>query len=244
MATLDFTLDFNHDATVVYDQERNPRTLDFGMVSGAAPVVGMTVSIATVIDAVTLELSCSEAFTIDAELTDVRNYRVRDSAGVAPDLTVSAVAQPTASTLRLTVSEFRTGVTYEVEASQIKNSVGTPMSQGLNINRRQFTGTGAAPTATIAPATGATGVALATPISLDITDANSGVDLTSITITVEAANAFVAGVFADDYAGPASEYTAIASGYRIIIDPVVDFSYGQVVDIVVAADDGAGNPMA
>lgn len=29
MATYDFTLDFDHDSTVAYDQERSPRTFDF-----------------------------------------------------------------------------------------------------------------------------------------------------------------------------------------------------------------------
>jgi hypothetical protein len=81
-----------------------------------------------------------------------------------------------------------------------------------------------------APAPGATGVAVNSNIVVHILDLESGVDLTSIVLTVE--GAAVSPVI-----------TGAPADFTLTFDPPVDFAHSQVVDVTVSAADLAGNIM-
>ena len=80
-------------------------------------------------------------------------------------------------------------------------------------------------------AKGATNVARGTDIVVHVTDAGSGVDQSSIVMTVEGATV-------------TPTITGSAADYTLTYDPPTDFNYGQVVNVTVDADDLAGNNMA
>lgn len=91
------------------------------------------------------------------------------------------------------------------------------------------------------PAPGATEVALDASISFTILDdfAGTGVNVATLNVTVAGTPAITAGVFQAGFAGT---ITANGNGYDVFINPSVDFSYNQVVQVVATADDFASPP--
>ncbi|MFH1714026.1 MAG: fibronectin type III domain-containing protein [Candidatus Nealsonbacteria bacterium] len=79
------------------------------------------------------------------------------------------------------------------------------------------------------PAEGASVIEPNTNISVSISDSESGVDVSTIVMTVEGA------VVSPDLSGSPSSYT-------LIYDPSVNFNYDQVVDVTVDASDLASTP--
>lgn len=88
------------------------------------------------------------------------------------------------------------------------------------------------------PAKSATNVSIATNIYFEIDDENSGVDSSTITVTIEGVNAILNGVFQSGFSGT---ITADGLGYNITINPNNNFSVLQVVNITLDADDLDGN---
>jgi len=80
------------------------------------------------------------------------------------------------------------------------------------------------------PAKGAVNVPVDTNITVHVLDAESGVNLSTIVMTVE-------GVVVTPV------ITGTPADYTVTYDPPVNFGYGQVVDVTVDASDIAGNMM-
>ena len=80
------------------------------------------------------------------------------------------------------------------------------------------------------PAKGAVNVPVDTNITVHVLDAESGVNLSTIVMTVE-------GVLVTPV------ITGTAADYTVTYDPPVNFDFGQVVDVTVDASDIAGNMM-
>ena len=83
------------------------------------------------------------------------------------------------------------------------------------------------------PAPGATQVSRDTAITVHVKDDGSGVDQSTIILTVESVDVTGQAVIS----GGTGDYT-------VTYDPASDFDYGQVVDVTVDAGDLAGNSMA
>ena len=90
------------------------------------------------------------------------------------------------------------------------------------------------------PADGAIGVDLDTNIYMELDDDSSGVDSTTINVTINGVAAITAGVFQSGYSGT---ITADGLGFNVTINPDSNFSFSQVVDVVVDVDDLSGNSM-
>ncbi|KKM20584.1 hypothetical protein LCGC14_1644030, partial [marine sediment metagenome] len=179
----------------------------------------------------------SEAPLSDSALADLGNWFVNGI--TATDRTIVSIAPQSSTVFRVEIDEMKDSATYEVAVFNLSDGGGLLMERGLDINQKQFTGQGTAPTSTlVSPSTPATP---GENIILDLSDVGGGVDLSTVLVTVEGVSAFQAGVFASPYNGPASTYSVIAGGYRVIIDPETNFAFGQVIDIVVNAEDFAGN---
>lgn len=88
----------------------------------------------------------------------------------------------------------------------------------------------------------ATGVAIGTDIYFELDDDKTGVDETTINVTVEGVDAIIDGVFQSGFDGVSSEISADGLGFNVTIDPTSDFSYNQVVNVVVDCDDLADIP--
>ena len=80
------------------------------------------------------------------------------------------------------------------------------------------------------PANGATGVSIDTNIWVHVKDDGSGVNLSTIVMTVE-----------DTIVTPT--ITGTSADYTLTYNPPTDFSYEQVVDVTIDASDLAGNAM-
>jgi hypothetical protein len=88
-----------------------------------------------------------------------------------------------------------------------------------------------------------------TNVQFDVLDPDTGVVPEDIVATIEAVEAYNwdgVGVpndgFKVGFDGPGSDVIAIANGYRIIIDPTVDFTELDTVDVEVTAQDQAAVP--
>jgi len=89
-----------------------------------------------------------------------------------------------------------------------------------------------------------------TNIQFDVLDTGAGVAAADIVATVEAVEAYnwngVGGDpnagFKTGFDGPGSAVTVIANGFRVVIDPTVDFTELDTVDVEVTAQDLATTP--
>lgn len=207
------------------------------------PIAVPNVTSATAIDSVTVDVLFDSTMEDNAELIDIDNYQI-----VKPNSTllpVSLVVRQSATVVRLTCSEMIQGTAYELRACNMRDTLGNYIFVGPLKNQAAFTGIGTAPTVTlISPTNGATGVARGTNIVIDITDANSGVDISSVQVTVEGVVAFSNETFGLGIDPGTSSVVAIANGYRITLDPASSLAWGLVVNIVVTGADLAGNPIA
>jgi hypothetical protein len=203
---------------------------------GTGPPV---VAVVTALDATHLQIVFDTPMTTTSEFVRAANYQVRGSG--TGDLVVSAVTVIDSVTARLTVSEMSNGATYQALIANLLKADSTPTL----VSSAPFTGVGAGPgIVLVSPTDGSIDVARSTDIVIEITDLDSGVDLSTISTTIEATDAFVDGAFVAPYNGPRSRLETIAHGYRITIDPTPLFAPGQVVDIEVIAVDNAGNGSA
>lgn len=82
-----------------------------------------------------------------------------------------------------------------------------------------------------APAKNALGVPVDTDICLQVRDDDAGVDMSSISLTVEGVDVTSQSVI-----------TGTPADYTVCYDPPVDFGYGQLVDVAVNASDQAIPP--
>jgi len=87
-----------------------------------------------------------------------------------------------------------------------------------------------------APAPGELDVLVGTAVTFDLTDdpGGSGVDLTSILVTIEGVNAIVAGVVQAGFSG---SLTPITDGYAISVAPDAGLPQNTAVDVTVDAQD-------
>jgi hypothetical protein len=96
---------------------------------------------------------------------------------------------------------------------------------------------------------GAVNVSVATNIEVDVTD-ESGIVSGTLKIEVDGygtgfAEAYVQGdptPFKPGWDGPGSSVVSVSGGYRIVVDPVVDFPLSALVRVRVTAEDPTGNP--
>ena len=93
------------------------------------------------------------------------------------------------------------------------------------------------------PAKDSSDKAVSCNISFEVDDA-TGVNITTLNVTIEGENAIVGGAIKtqNDYTG--SINADGSNGYDVTINPGTDFDYGQVVDIVISASDSASSPNA
>lgn len=196
---------------------------------------GGTILSATATSPVHADIVFSVDVDGDPESLLAANYQIRGTG--TPDLTVISVSALSTKTVRLVVSEMVDGETYTAVAGNI-----TGIGSGPEFNQAEFEGAGAAPVITlVSPANGSTGVARSHNVVLEITDADSGVDLSTVVVSVEGSTVFTGREFQPGFTGPTSRVIAISHGYRVTIDPIVDFNFGEVVDISVTASDNVGN---
>lgn len=92
-----------------------------------------------------------------------------------------------------------------------------------------------------APSSGAVDQPLYTNVSFDLIDTDSGVDTSSISVTLDGVPALTAGVFQPGYAGT---ITPITYGYTVTVNPDVDFPLGDTIVVVVNATDLNWQPNA
>lgn len=199
------------------------------------PVVTVT---ATAFDSIHVTVAFDTPMTTTGELVRISNYQVRGLDGLE-DRVVSAVQVIDPSTVRLTVTEMKDGGSYQLVAANLVNAGGDPVFTTSS----DFTGIGTGPGITlISPSDGSTGVPRPTDILFGFSDPESGVDETTIQITVEGVSAVVNGVIQAPFAGSRSYVETEADGsIRINLDPRADFTFGQVVDITVDVTDRVGN---
>lgn len=185
----------------------------------------------------TLQLTFDVAMA-PLEISRIANYQVRG----AVDREVTGVSITSPTVVVLTLEEMLDSAAYTAVVSNVLSTLGDPIVFGVDYNQRAFTGLGAAPTIVlVSPADGAIGVGRDPVIVIDVTDAASGVNLSTVSITLEGETAFTAGAFTTNYSGARSRVSSIANGYRFTVDPLVSYAYAQVIDLVVAATDYAGN---
>lgn len=78
-------------------------------------------------------------------------------------------------------------------------------------------------------------------IVFDLVDADTGVDITSINVTVNGVPAITAGVFQPGYGGT---IVPISAGYTVTVNPDVDFALNALITVVVNASDLNWQPNA
>ncbi len=83
----------------------------------------------------------------------------------------------------------------------------------------------------VSPLSGAASVPVDANITFHVKDSGSGVDKSSISLTVNGTKV-------------APAITGTAADYTVTYDPALDFSYGTTTTVVVSAEDLAGNTMA
>jgi len=137
-------------------------------------------------------------------------------------------------------SPCREAATAILQTSVNKDYFGVvrPRGSGPDIGANEYGGESSQPVpdskpplvAKHAPEDGAEGVAKNTDITVHVLDGGSGIDHTSILMTVEGAE--VAPVI-----------TGTPSDYTIVYNPPADFSYSQIVDVTIEAADFASNGM-
>jgi len=84
------------------------------------------------------------------------------------------------------------------------------------------------------PASGATEVAIASNVSFDLTDTETGVNTASVSVTLNGVPAITLGVFQPGFTG---SFTPIANGYTVTINPSADFALHSIVTVVVNGAD-------
>ena len=89
------------------------------------------------------------------------------------------------------------------------------------------------------PAKNATDAARNTEISFHVLDDETGVDISSVVITVEGETVYDGSIPASY---PNTSYTGTNSDYTIIYNPPADFGYSQQVDVTITAYDFAETP--
>lgn len=104
------------------------------------------------------------------------------------------------------------------------------------------TGDQSAPSVTpVDPLGAATGISPLTNVVFDVTDLGTGIDLSTLTVTMSGNPAITAGVFQTGYNGPNSGTAAITNGFRVTIDPTTPFTDFTFIDVNVQVDDLTGN---
>jgi hypothetical protein len=220
------------------DKFGNRTTATFNFVSTATAPSPKIVSVVTT-DPITLTVTFDSPMANNAELVDLKNYRVKATGGGAnTDLNVQSVTVASSTSVVLTVAEMKTGGTYELRTTNLTNTLGVEL-QGHVL---AFVGAGLAPVISlISPPNGSTTVARGIVIVIDITDVHSGVSLSSIGITINAVPAVTGGALQPGFLGTASSIVPITNGHRVSIDPSPDLGYAEAVALNVAATDLAGN---
>lgn len=109
------------------------------------------------------------------------------------------------------------------------------------------TGDQQAPSITpFAPTAGAAGVTPLSTIAFDVTDLGTGVDVTTLNVTVDLGSgpvsAVVNGAFVVPFAGPGSVFTSILNGQRVTVDPESRLPDTQLIVVAVGVSDLSGNP--
>lgn len=91
------------------------------------------------------------------------------------------------------------------------------------------------------PAPGATGVLVDTDITFTVLDdvGGSGIDQTTIDVTIEGDDAIIDGVFQPGYTG---SIVANGNGFDVVINPDIDLPGSTTIDVVVFAEDLAVPP--
>ena len=97
----------------------------------------------------------------------------------------------------------------------------------------------------IDPTKNETDVSISTSITLETTD-DDGVASLYVQVNRGAGyeDAFIQGetpAFKPGYDGPGSSVTAVSGGYRVVIDPTVNFTTGELIHVKVSATDPSGN---
>lgn len=90
------------------------------------------------------------------------------------------------------------------------------------------------------PAPGAKNILRETTIEFFVTADSSVIDIDSLIIQINGFEAIKNSEFSVDFDGPNSEITPDGDNYAIVIDPVEDFSLGQIISIQLQVKDVAG----
>lgn len=80
------------------------------------------------------------------------------------------------------------------------------------------------------------GVPITTNIGFDVTDVGSGINLSSLEVTIEGVIAYQSG---SQQNGFVVAVTPILDGYSVLITPPAPFSYAQEVNVSVYVEDNA-----
>ncbi len=215
---------FETDQTLTWDAVATPESAGGHLLS------------ATPFSSTEIDLVFSLDVSADPESTRAANYQMRGTG--TGDLTVVSVVSLGGTTVRVTTSEMVNNGDYLAVAGNI-----TGVGSGPSFNQASFAGLGVGPgVVLVSPTSGATGVKRDHNVIVEVTDTGSGVDLSSIVAIIAGGTAVTGGTIQPGFDGPAASIIAVANGYRITMDPTTDFTFGEVVDITVTANDNVGNP--
>ena len=182
--------------------------------------------------------------------TSLLSVTVTDNVDIEVDVTVNLAAlggSPTQEMVRLGGNVYRVTTTaandtdpgdYELQVTATDTSGNSNTSVSIQLNIVDIY-----PPYTSGhnPANGDTGVSISTNIVVHVEDVGSGVDYTTVVITVEGETVYNGS---DEASYPLTTRTGTTlADYTFRYNPASDFSYEQVVDVTINASDIDGNAM-
>ena len=204
---------------------------------GNSDISSTGISAINVLSPTSIQVVFAQAMTIDSEYSDVTNYIVKDTGTGNRNLVPTAITVVDNLHVTLTIPEMKTGESYALRASNLTAADSSPLVPPGNFFA--FTGAGSAPVVTpVSPTAGATGVASDVWVTIDITDADSGVNSATIDVTLGGEDAVVNGVVQAGYHGSISPIT---NGFEVMLRRDLGLTFNAIVNMSVDATDNAGN---
>ena len=191
-------------------------------------------------------ISCSFSEAMDPNSLSVASFSLTRTDTPLNELDFSLSFDSTFNTstlIPLQLLELNTSYTCTVKASvmdAVENSLAAPYSWEFTTSAGSDDTT-APMSANLFPSANATEVGLDSNVSFELSDLESGLQTSSLNVTIEGTSVISNGVLQDGFGG-----SLIPDGngsLLITVNPEQNFSYNQLVNVLASASDQAGNNM-